>query len=110
MESTGAHMDMQTADQPLNDVNEVPTAPALSCLPDGQLAIEFCDLGARHFKVRGCSIGGVTHVRGRLVRRSRDELTYEPLTIVIRDENAMALTTALAAEFGMRLFEVIEAE
>jgi hypothetical protein len=98
-------------EDPDTDADEelgVPTGVTMARQPDGRLAIEFAGLRPKCFRLQSEALGGVLHIQGRLVRRTPSGIQFDPMSIVMRDEDAMALCISLASRYGIVLFETVE--
>ncbi|TPG52301.1 hypothetical protein EAH89_18890 [Roseomonas nepalensis] len=60
------------------------------------------------FRIRVEALGGLAHVEGTLVRRSKKGTDLRPMTFVMRDEDAMALSVCIAAKYGLQLEPYLE--
>ena len=83
---------------------EAPSSVPSPIEADGEgYSIELSGSARQYFDVRLQSLGGLAHVAGTLVRRTKKGVECRPMTIVMRDGDALALCVCLANEYGLRL-------
>lgn len=66
-------------------------------------ACELSGIAHKTFRVRFEPLGGLVRVEGRLQGRSPEGRAFWPVSIVVREEDALGLTVALAVALGVKL-------
>ena len=70
-------------------------------LQDGGVGLELAGSSWKNFGVEVEQLGGIVRLRCRLVRRRSPGISTLPVTVVMRDEDAMTLASRLSSAYNL---------